>query len=226
MIKNILGTILIFLSYYGSLYLLQFFGIVSTSLAFQYAVYATLVAIVVSIIAYALRNKIDTSRARFRKVTHIASGLAVLMLVYFLGRLEAAAFLLAIGAAFITHEVLFSKGISTIFTWPLLFIGRASRDNKQRPVFMPTIWSIISLGIIILIFPVNIAEISIAAFTFGDGLAFLVGRKWGHHKLPHNNEKSWEGTFAFMIGGTFGIWYFAPFLIALFVSIFAAGVES
>jgi len=223
---GIIGTTLIFLAYYSSLFVLQEFNIISASLAFSYGVYATLVAIVVSLMAYGLRNKIDTSRARFRKLTHIASGLAVLMLVYMLGQKEAAAFLLAIGAAFITHELFYSRGIKTLFTWPLLFIGRASRTGEDRAVFLPTIWSILSLGTVILLFPLIVAEISIAAFTFGDGLAYLIGKKWGLHKLPHNPEKSWEGSIAFVIGGLIGIWYFAPFIVAIFVSLITASVES
>jgi phytol kinase len=36
----------------------------------------------------------------------------------------------------------------------------------------------------------------------GDGLADIVGRRWGVHKLPLNPEKSWAGSAA-MFGGSF-----------------------
>lgn len=38
----------------------------------------------------------------------------------------------------------------------------------------------------------------------GDGLADIVGRRWGTHKLPHNPNKSWAGSMA-MLGGSMGL---------------------
>jgi phytol kinase len=35
----------------------------------------------------------------------------------------------------------------------------------------------------------------------GDGLADLVGRRYGRRKLPHNPEKSWAGSGAMFAGG-------------------------
>lgn len=38
----------------------------------------------------------------------------------------------------------------------------------------------------------------------GDGLADIIGRRWGKHKLPLNPNKSWAGSAA-MFGGSFGL---------------------
>jgi phytol kinase len=38
----------------------------------------------------------------------------------------------------------------------------------------------------------------------GDGLADIIGRRWGTHKLPLNSDKSWAGSAA-MFGGSFGL---------------------
>jgi phytol kinase len=38
----------------------------------------------------------------------------------------------------------------------------------------------------------------------GDGLADIIGRRWGIHKLPLNPDKSWAGSAA-MFGGSFGL---------------------
>jgi phytol kinase len=38
----------------------------------------------------------------------------------------------------------------------------------------------------------------------GDGLADIIGRRWGTHKLPLNPDKSWAGSAA-MFGGSFGL---------------------
>jgi phytol kinase len=35
----------------------------------------------------------------------------------------------------------------------------------------------------------------------GDGLADLVGRRYGRRRLPHNREKSWIGSAAMFAGG-------------------------
>jgi phytol kinase len=35
----------------------------------------------------------------------------------------------------------------------------------------------------------------------GDGLADVVGRRWGRHKLPFNPDKSWIGSVAMALGG-------------------------
>jgi phytol kinase len=35
----------------------------------------------------------------------------------------------------------------------------------------------------------------------GDGLADIVGRRWGARKLPYNRDKSWTGSAAMFLGG-------------------------
>jgi len=46
----------------------------------------------------------------------------------------------------------------------------------------------------------------------GDGLADVVGRRWGKIKLPFNDRKSWAGSAAMFLGG----WAFALGFVALF----------
>jgi phytol kinase len=46
----------------------------------------------------------------------------------------------------------------------------------------------------------------------GDGLADVVGRRWGRRKLPFGSEKSWAGSAAMLLGG----FVFAFVFIALF----------
>jgi phytol kinase len=46
----------------------------------------------------------------------------------------------------------------------------------------------------------------------GDGLADVIGRRWGRAKLPFGSEKSWAGSAAMLIGGfTFGFGFVALF---------------
>jgi phytol kinase len=51
----------------------------------------------------------------------------------------------------------------------------------------------------------------------GDGLADVIGRRYGSRKLPWNHKKSWLGTAGFLTGG----WLLTLLILAIFV---AAGV--
>jgi len=51
----------------------------------------------------------------------------------------------------------------------------------------------------------------------GDGIADLVGRRWGKHPLPWSPQKTWEGSLAVFLGG----WVLAAAVLAVYV---AAGV--
>ena len=53
----------------------------------------------------------------------------------------------------------------------------------------------------------------------GDGLADIIGRRFGTKKLPWAKEKSWAGSLGMLVGG----WIFAVGILAVFVS---AGVFS
>lgn len=39
--------------------------------------------------------------------------------------------------------------------------------------------------------------------AFGDGFSNILGRRFGHRKLPWNPQKSWVGSFSFFISGSF-----------------------
>jgi phytol kinase len=47
----------------------------------------------------------------------------------------------------------------------------------------------------------------------GDGLADVVGRRWGTRKLPWAKEKSWLGSMGMFVGG----WTFSLFIVYCFV---------
>ena len=42
-----------------------------------------------------------------------------------------------------------------------------------------------------------------ALMGIGDGMANIVGRKWGKHPVPWNRKKTWEGFAAFVVFGAF-----------------------
>ncbi|KAG2482727.1 hypothetical protein HYH03_018358 [Edaphochlamys debaryana] len=57
--------------------------------------------------------------------------------------------------------------------------------------------------------------IAVAMMCGGDGLADIVGRRWGGAKLPYNSSKSWAGSVAMLLGG----WGMSYGLITLFCSL-------
>ncbi|KAI4342566.1 hypothetical protein MLD38_027180 [Melastoma candidum] len=61
--------------------------------------------------------------------------------------------------------------------------------------------------------PVAIAVI--CNLCAGDGVADVIGRRFGHHKIPYNSNKSWAGTIAMASAGSLAslgyMFYFSSF---------------
>lgn len=49
----------------------------------------------------------------------------------------------------------------------------------------------------------------------GDGLADIIGRRFGRHPLPWAPRKTWEGSLAMLLGG----WIFAAGILAFFIGL-------
>jgi phytol kinase len=61
--------------------------------------------------------------------------------------------------------------------------------------------------------PVGI--IALMAMCGGDGLADILGRRFGQSKLPWNKGKSWIGSLGMLAGG----WVFSAVIIAIFIGL-------
>ncbi|KAI4326651.1 hypothetical protein MLD38_031941 [Melastoma candidum] len=46
-----------------------------------------------------------------------------------------------------------------------------------------------------------IAIAAVCNMCAGDGLADIIGRRFGHHKIPYNSKKSWAGSIAMALAG-------------------------
>ena len=60
-----------------------------------------------------------------------------------------------------------------------------------------------------------IGMVALMLMCGGDGLADVVGRRWGKTKLSWAAEKSWVGSLGMLLGG----WLFALFILWIFVSV-------
>jgi phytol kinase len=91
-----------------------------------------------------------------------------------------------------------------------------SRTGNRREILRgPLYYGIIFVAVTMLFWknsPVGI--VSLMLLCGGDGLADIVGRRWGKARLPWNQGKSWAGSAAMLLGG-FG---FSVVILWLFVS--------
>jgi len=92
-----------------------------------------------------------------------------------------------------------------------------SRTGDRREILRgPLYYGIIFVIITILYWydsPIGI--IALMLMCGGDGLADILGRRFGYAKLPWNNEKSWIGSFGMLIGG----WLFAVLIIYIYIAL-------
>ena len=94
-----------------------------------------------------------------------------------------------------------------------------SRSGNRREILHgPLFYGIVFAALTILYWKDNPAGIiALMLLCGGDGIADLVGRRWGKHPLPWAQRKSWEGSLAVFLGG----WLLAAAVLAVYL---AAGV--
>jgi phytol kinase len=151
-----------------------------------------------------------------RKIIHIGTGpLFVLCWVLFTPSLS---------SRFLAALVPFS--ITVQFTLVGLGIVRdqaaveaMSRSGDRREILRGPLYYGIVFILLTIIFwlesPIGI--IALMMLCGGDGLAEILGRRWGHKKIFKNANKSWVGSIGFFLGG----WLLAAIVLIVFI---AAGV--
>jgi dolichol kinase len=106
-----------------------------------------------------------------------------------------------------------------------VFFGAMMRPHETRKGIHlnGASWVFISAIITIILFPKLIAISAFSILIISDLLAALIGRKFGRHPLF---DKSWEGTFAFIISGLLIVFLIsslenqdANFLLACFAGV-------
>jgi len=86
------------------------------------------------------------------------------------------------------------------------------REILRGPVFYGIIFVLLTI-IYWLESPIGI--IALMMLSGGDGLADILGRRFGKHKLPWNPNKSWVGSLGMFTGG----WLFAIAMMAYFIAL-------
>ncbi len=84
--------------------------------------------------------------------------------------------------------------------------------------YMGAILFFLAIGLILVLFPLKIAVLSIIVLSVGDSFSTMVGIHWGRHKTGVNPKKSWEGTLAGLGASFFVCIFFTSPPIALAAS--------
>jgi len=86
------------------------------------------------------------------------------------------------------------------------------REILRGPLFYGIIFVLLT---VVYWYDSAVGIIALMLMCGGDGLADILGRRFGHRKLPWSDEKSWVGSFGMFLGG----WLFAVGIIALYISL-------
>jgi len=78
----------------------------------------------------------------------------------------------------------------------------------------------------LLLFPLNIAKAAIMVLAIGDSVSHIVGRYFGHTKVPFSNNKMLEGTIVAIAFSTLGALLFVDFNSAFLASLIVISLES
>jgi len=146
-----------------------------------------------------------------RKIIHIGTGpLFVLCWNLFSGS-DAARYLAALVPFAITVQF-FLVGIGKMQD-PAAVQAMTRTGNPREILRGPLYYGIVFVLCTLLFWrhsPIGI--LALMLMCGGDGLADVVGRRWGKVKLPFGSEKSWAGSAAMLVGG----FVFALGFVALF----------
>ncbi|QDU80354.1 Cytidylyltransferase family protein [Polystyrenella longa] len=99
------------------------------------------------------------------------------------------------------HSLVFVTVIAVVLTLLFIVLQRVVRRNNESDFLLTTLsYPIIVVGSLWL-FPgkIEFACVIVVILAFGDGSAFIGGKRWGRKKLPWNPDKSWAGFFSFIV---------------------------
>jgi phytol kinase len=152
-----------------------------------------------------------------RKIIHIGTGpLFVLTWLLFTPAVVASRYLAALVPFLITLQfAMVGLGIMK----DQAAVDAMSRTGDRREILRGPLYYGIVFVLLTIIFWLDrpIGIIALMMLCGGDGLAEILGRRWGKSKIFKNSNKSWVGSLSFFFGG----WILSIFVMAVFI---AAGV--
>lgn len=151
-----------------------------------------------------------------RKIIHMGTGPLFVLTWLLFNDAYSARFLAALVPGLITVQFLL-VGLGVI--QDPAAVEAMSRSGDRREILRgPLFYGLVFVILTILYWknsPIGI--VALMLMCGGDGLAEIIGRRYGRQKLPWNAEKSWMGSLGMLLGG----WVFAMGTLAVYV---AAGI--
>ncbi len=151
---------------------------------------------------------------QLRKIIHI-SGVLIPAVAALIGKSETMALLLLGFAAFLVIEAFKQKISNDILS--IVYRENELKDFSIEP--LSYFISVLSLLYLSFFIDEKITFAAIAILAAGDGVAGVVGRRYGRHRFSFNRNKSWEGTLSGFIAASLSGFYFAG-AVAIAGSIF------
>lgn len=134
-----------------------------------------------------------------------------------------------------------SMSVFNLWIWPHLGGRGLWRDPRGGRDIGIVAYPTVLFGLVLCFHQrLEIVAATWGILAFGDGMAAILGRSFGHRTLPWNADKTWVGSSAYAIFGTLGaagllVWMEPPkaeprilflLLVAAAASCLAAGIES
>ncbi len=90
-----------------------------------------------------------------------------------------------------------------------------SRSGDRREILRgPLFYGIVFVAVTLLFWRVSpVGMVALMLMCGGDGLADIVGRRWGRQALPWSSRKTWTGSLGMFLGG----WSFSLGILALYL---------
>lgn len=142
--------------------------------------------------------KSDRTRESVRKLVHIPGGLlppAFLLVFGYRGSVALAAMIVAylgLGGLLAAHR---DRRL------PIVYAGIVSTRRAEERFPTAAFQFVVAILVVGLLFPLAVFVAAIALLAVGDGVAAIVGRRWGRTALRWNPRKTREGLVAGVLAG-------------------------
>jgi dolichol kinase len=163
-----------------------------------------------------LVNIYVNSIVQFRKVIHISGVLIPFLASENLFGKKLMIALVVLGLAVFLVLEIFKKRLSRD---TLLLVYRENEIKGFSIEPLSYIFSVLSLLSLSFFIHEKLCFAAIAILAAGDGVAGVIGRRYGRHRLSFNKDKSWEGSLSGFIAAVMTGFYYAG-IIAIEGSVF------
>jgi dolichol kinase len=168
-----------------------------------------------------IENRKNGASFYFRKLIHLL-GIAVILLRLTVETKYISPLLFSLTLLFFVSELLRLREINL----PIFYeISEFCKKKEERGFLVEPFFLAFSL-LLLLYFPLDFFIVGSVPLVIGDGLAGLIGYRFGSHKLFYNKNKSIEGSVAFFISTLISFLIFFDVKTSFILTLFSTILES